>query len=119
MQTRRILLQNRLIQLQNRPIQLQNRRIQLQKPVMMIHSSSGQVSNVMSYGVMVGHVNYLHSYEPCTAPRTSYDLPVPIAPRRSLLAAPLKVQYYICGVCLYCSTVIYLNLCGEECSYNI
>ena len=87
---------------------------------MMIHSSSGQVSSLMSYGVMVGHVSYPHSYEPCTAPRTSYDLPVPIpALRRSLSAAPPKVQYYICGLCLYCSTVIYLNLCGEECSYNI
>ncbi|XP_065905090.1 uncharacterized protein [Dysidea avara] len=32
------------------------------------------------------------SYEPCTAPRTSYDLPVPIpALRRSLSAAPPKV----------------------------
>jgi len=47
----------------------------------------------MSCDVIVGHVNCLHSYEPCIAPRTSYDLPVPIpAPRKSLSAAPPKVS---------------------------
>ena len=58
-----------------------------------IHSYSGQVSYVMSYDIMVDHVSCPHSYEPCTAPRTSYDLPIPIpAPRKSVSAAPPKVS---------------------------